>query len=573
MINTKRNSLNFKEYTDDLMDKVKTDLGATDLEFYSNKEKTRKSSIVIKNKVYLIQFTFLITPGTLQLKIDISMEQKDAADLDLHDLKIKLKNMAIQDWEQCVWQEDRQSEAFAEELYKDVHSVENTIRRLINNVLFYNLSGDWWDKYMPIDLKKKYNQRNDPYRRRAPSFENIHTNLMSIDTGDLVSILGFKTYKVKDNNIFHDQSSDLELLGLSSLLNRDKETLRKFQHIMDNLIYDPKSIEHIQTQLSEVLREQMEVDKDFWEDYFAEWFSCNFRAFQGRWNEFNTDRNHVAHNKLIDKELYKKFKTSMSQLLTLITEAEDKFSKHLDLEETQYLDELEQIEDDELLDHYKDLIEEESGVRIRDADDIIEMFQEYITYAFEGIKEELYYRTDLEITYYEPVLTEDSDVFQVRHLAGNTLRVDVKPFLDDSEGATSHVLLVVFYNEKFLEEFKISYINGEAVYNEEQTNYMPGTEDELYVSSLDKLRICLENKIEEEMPEISEDELAEYSCKDCCEYTIYLPTEEYEDKYERGKCLRCGHLNPIGICVRCEMILNQPEDGLCESCDKYIRTQ
>lgn len=114
----------------------------------------------------------------------------------------------IGEWEQCVWLEDSQSELFAEELYKKVHNVENSLRRLINSILFFKLGGDWWGNYMPADLINKYNQRNDQYRRRTPSFDNIHTNLMSIDTGDLIRILSYKTYKLRKNSIFRDDDME-----------------------------------------------------------------------------------------------------------------------------------------------------------------------------------------------------------------------------------------------------------------------------------------------------------------------------------------------------------------------------
>lgn len=578
MIGLKQNSFNFTEYTNELMERVKSELKAIDYEFYSNKERIRKANINIKEKEFLVQFTYIVTHETMQLKIDISMVEKDVTDLDLHDLKIKLKDLVISDWEQCVWLEDRQSEAFAEELYKDIHSVENALRRLINTVLFYNLGGDWWEKYMPIDLINKYNQRNDKYKRRAPSFKNIHTNLMSIDTKDLVSILGFKTYKMKENNIFRGQFtgyvdpfiSEIEVHPLSK---EGNESLNQFQYIMNNLIYDGGSFNHFQSKLSELLTEQMEIDKDFWEDYFAKWFSCDFRQFQGQWVEFNLDRNHVAHNKLIDNKLFKKFKASMNQLLELILEAEEKFLKHLETEMTQYLDELEAESNQREFD-YKDLIEEESGVNIRSDDSIIELFQEQIDNILDDLKQNLYYRSDMEITYTRPALTNYGEVFRVDYSPGNSsLKVEVEPHIDDSEGATSYVTFTIVRNNRdVLNKYRIYYTNGKAEYNEDQTNFMPLTYDELDVSGLENLREFLESFIEDNMPEVTDDEIAPYACAACHQFSIFL-SEEDDDKYEQGKCLHCGHSNPVGTCIRCERILDQPEDGICDSCLEYIENQ
>lgn len=574
MINTKLKNFHFEEYTNELMKKVENELEAKDVEFYSNKERTRKCSLLLKGKQYFVYFTFIITHGTFQLKVDISMEGKSKSDKELHDLKIKIKDLMIEEWEQCVWLEDQQSEALAEDLYKDVHSVENALRRLINTVLFYSLGGDWWEKYMPTHLTRKYDQRNDPYKDRAPSFKNIHTNLLSTDTEDLVSILAFKTYKLKDPNIFSDHDPFIHaFLEQESNLQR-RQQLNQFQYIMNNLMNDPKSFELHQKDLTKVLKEQMEVDIDFWEDYFSPWFSCTLREFQGKWTNFSTDRNHVAHNKLIDFKLYKKFKKSMSDLLSIITEAEDKFSKHLEEEVANYLEELEAMEFADTYQRkadFKELIEEEAGVKIRDAEEIIQLLREHITTTFERIEQGIYYRSDIEVTYNEPLLSSYEEVFQIVHnISKNSIKVDVEPHIDESEGSTSHVYFLVFYNDVHQESFAISYTNGEAEFDEEQASYMPKTNEEMDISALEELEALINNLLENKMPEVPDDDLASYPCEKCNEYAVNFSED---NQYGLGTCLYCGHVNPVRICLRCEAVLDQPAEGLCESCIEYINEQ
>ncbi|AST93210.1 hypothetical protein BC6307_19055 [Sutcliffiella cohnii] len=574
MINSKQESFDFKEYTTELMEKVEIELAAKDLEFYTNKDRMRKCTLVLKDKQYFVQFTFIMTHGTSQLKADISREVESKDDKELHDLKIKIKDLIIDEWEQCVWLEDRQSEELAEDLYKDVHSVENSLRRLINTILFYNLGGDWWEKYMPTHLTKKYNQRNDPYRDRAPSFKNIHTNLLSIDTGDLVTIISFKTYRVKGTNIF--SKDDSFIFGFAEPENNieRRKDLHRFQYIMNNLMNDEKSIEGLQKGLTKILQEQMEVDKDFWEDYFAPWFSCNLREFQGKWENFSTDRNHVAHNKLIDNKLYQKFKKSMGDLLTLITEAEDKFSEHLEQEMNNFLEELEEMEESEYRQREADLRElmaEESGVEIRDEDDIIELLQEHINTAFEEIKQDIYYRSELEITYSEPLLKDnDENVFMIVHNAiNNSITVDVEPFINAEAAGTSNVKFLVYYNGEYQESFEISYTNGEAEFNEEQGCFMPSILDELDVSALEELETLVHNLLEEKMPEIGED-MASFPCEECQGFAVNISKE---NEYTVGHCFICGHTNQVGECMKCEEPLDGTEDGFCESCQEFIDKQ
>lgn len=589
MINKKNSSIfDFHSYTEGIMEKVKSDLNSNSLEFYSNKETIRKCTFEYKQTDFLVTFTVAATHETVQLKVDVVLPSNDSSNLELHDLKIKIKDSMIADWEQCVWLEDTQSELFAEELYKKVHSVENSLRRLINSIMFFKLGGDWWDRYMPYDLINKYNQRSDQYRRRTPSFDNIHTNLMSIDTGDLIRILNYKTYKLKRNNIFREPDEiEMNLFEgfaepLNALTRDEKEKLFLFQGIMNSIFFNTKSIEKLHPNLLEKLEEQMEVDKDFWEDYFPPWFSCDSRKFSGLWSEFTTDRNHVAHNKLIDLKLRDKFNKSMSELQKLITEAEKKFEKYTETEVASYLEETRfeaEVRERQQADDWKDYIEEATGIRILEESDIIEEFQENLTASFDNLKDMFYYRSDLEFLYNEPTLNEESIIYTIEHnVTRDDIQVFVLPDIDSSAGATSTVTLRVITKDKE-EMFDIYYTNGEAEYNEEQTNYMPLVHDHWEVTSgLSKMEKFISSLVSSDFPEITEDEIASVACRHCGSYSVYYLSDEESDgestlRYSMGECLNCGKVNTLGFCLRCDKTLNQEEDGLCDSCEAYIDAQ
>ncbi|MFS0873627.1 MULTISPECIES: hypothetical protein [Paenibacillus] len=479
MINKKNNQFNFYTYTNEIMNKLQIELGSNGLEFYLNKEIIRKATFEYKHTEFLINFTVVATSETFQLKVDINLPTKDVSSLELHDVKIKIKDLMIGDWEQCVWLEDSQSELFAEELYKKVHNVENSLRRLINSILFFKLGGDWWGKYMPVDLINKYNLRNDQYRRRTPSFDNIHTNLMSIDTADLILILSYKTHKLRKDSIFRDEDIN-PFEGFAepenALSHEEKKKLVHFQDTMNSILFNSKSMDKLHLNLIQVLKDQMEIDKDFWEDYFCPWFSCDFRKFSGLWQEFTADRNHVAHNKLIDVKLSDKFHKSMTELQKLISEAEGKFATYTESEAANYLEEIKveakEIERQHALD-WREQVEADAGINILDDIEIIEQYQEYITDALNEIKDNFYYRTDIEIIYSEPDLKEECEILVIKHnLIGNELKVRVFPNIDSSEGETSTVTLQVI-SKGFKGTFRLHYTNGEAVYNSEQTTYMP----------------------------------------------------------------------------------------------------
>lgn len=274
MINRKKQTsdFDFETYTNEIFHRVlnaiETTFGIKNYNFYSNKAYSRDCSLIIDVHEYRITFTYIPSDVSPQLKVDISGDFLIIADPHLHDLKIELKNELSDVWEHCLWLEDKQAVAYSEELYREVHSVENALRKLINTILFYSLGGNWWEEYMSSKLKSTYGLRNDPYAQRAPSFRNVHTNLMSIDTKDLLEILTFKTYKVKKENVLEPSLSGDEL--------------SKKYHFIMNEVCNGNKLDLYTKDLTNILMNTLETDLDFWKDFFEPWFSCNLDTFKGK---------------------------------------------------------------------------------------------------------------------------------------------------------------------------------------------------------------------------------------------------------------------------------------------------
>lgn len=564
MINQRNLKFNFslETYTNTILTKLKNNLeGVKGFQFYSTGMKTRKCSIIIDVHEYYISFTHILSNGNSQLKVDISGTYLPLLDQNLHDLKIALKNEMIDYWEQCLWLEDRQSEAFSENLYRSIHSVENTLRRLINTILFYRLGGDWWEKYMPTNLKSTYSRRNDPYKKRARSFKDVHTNLMSIDTVDLVKILTFKTYKMKENNLFNYLQTENEY--------PIKNPSQRFKYIMSDLLNGQK-IELHGPELTTILKNEMEIEIDFWRDFFEPWFSCNSREFQGKWESFSDDRNHVAHNKLIDFKLYLKYKKSMEHLLKLIEEAEKKFNNHLSLDMDKYIEELESmavITDYETQYDFSKKISEESGVQILVKEEIMDLFKGKIIEAFDNIREDIYSRSDIEVKITKPTLENAEITFEIVHnYFNNKLHVDLEAFIDSSEAGGSRVKITLYYNNEVEERFDITFTNGAARFDEEQGCYLPFLQEELNISGLDKLEVEVHNLLDTHMSEIEDDEIADFPCEDCGRHTINI--SEFNGLHiDIGTCLYCNHTNHIKKCIHCGDVINSAETNeACDSC-------
>ncbi|HDR3313502.1 MULTISPECIES: hypothetical protein [Bacillus] len=508
MLDNKQNEFNFKNYTDELMRKVEQTLNLTHLSFNHTEESKRSCSLILAEKEYFVDFSIMFNLlGADQLRVDISTKENTAVDKDLHDLKIMLKDLMVEEWMQCVWLVDYQSEEFAEDLYKNIHSVENSLRRLINAVLSHHLGIEWWS-FMPTHLTKKYSQRINGYREKAPGFKDVYANLLSIDTSDLISILKFKTYKIKSQSIFNtpDPFSPDSLVHNPALV--------QFQYIMSDIINNDKSIEDHRADLTKLLEEQMEVDIDFWESFFSPLFSCTLREFSGKWENFSKDRNHVAHNKLIDDKLYRKFKKVMDDLFGKITEAEEKFEEVLKIKSDDFLEYMKMYEAENL--HRvqiesRQAIAEQAGIEILSQDQIFFLFLEHVHETFGNISDTIYYRTDIDVTYDEPETLESEKIFEVKNnILGTSIHVDADTLIDEEVGCTSTLKLSVYYNANLKENFEISFLNGEAEYNDDQGTYMPKIADELDVSDLEKIENYIFGLLEKEMPEISEDDLASF---------------------------------------------------------------
>lgn len=560
MIDLKLYEFDFEKYTDELMNNIKESLNSKKLSFYDTEETKRSCYLVLSKKEYFIDFIFIHAEGRFQLKIDIQTREKEFADQELHNLKIMIKDLLVEDWKQCVWLTDHQSEEFAEDLYKNIHSVENSLRRLINTVLSHHLGGDWW-QLMPTHLTNKYSKRIIGYQAKAPSFKNVHAHLLSIDTDDLTNILEFKTYTMKNQSMF----SELDPFSPESL--NPYQELGEFKYMMSDIINNHKSIESHQKSLTKLLEEQMEVEKDFWEEYFSPWLSCTLREFSGKWRNFSNDRNHVAHNKLIDDKLYEKFKKSMEDLLEIISGAEENFEKYLKDASTQFL---EFIKENELEKSYLEqrqeekFFAEEAGIEVLDTDEIISIFQEHITETFESIYHEIYYRTDIEVTYDEPLFTEHEKIFEIEgNILKRSIHVDIIAEIDETVGFTSTVDFLVYDNDKLEGSFKIDYINGEAEYDEDQEIYLPKTKNELDISSLSKVESLIYKLLEDEIPEVSKDDFASFVCEECRELTVNLSED---NNHGLGICMNCGHKNTFGMCPCCYTILDERQDSLCENC-------
>ncbi|QED47015.1 hypothetical protein [Cytobacillus dafuensis] len=487
-------------------------------------------------------------------------------DKDLSELKFIIKNSLRKDWEECIWLKDEQSSSFAKELYADIHELENQLRQFINIVMIRNFGVNWWDKYTTRKIKDKYKARFSSYKRVAQSYANVSDRLLSIDTDDLLEIMTLKINKFAPEN----------------------------DHVVTNLLESLKETGDISTvaaeykKVIEKLRKECEVEIDLWDSLFGKYFP---EGFIDEWSDFGKNRNHVAHNKLLDLNAYKTIKKSIKAVATSLSSAEKKFNDtSFSDEEKEIIQEIEEERKAELEMLEFERMESEAGIRILDSSSICEIFAENVSGYIESIRDSIYFRDDLEtepstFSYGEGT---DNELLSIQSkLTENKLVITSNLEIDEESGGESVLTLKLLSNGELVETCNLTYTNGEAELADDQSYYLPTKYNKFSEGLISEFINEVESQIANLFPNlVKKVESAKYEaaknggkypvadseCEECSEQYICID----DSICEIGTCVNCGHFNEIQKCDRCDQYYNPEVEGnssFCQGCVDYIDKQ
>jgi len=490
---------------------------------------------------------------------------KDEFDIDLYSVKFLLKDILRKDWEECIWLLDDQSSKYANELYLEIHNVENKLRQLISIIMIRHFGINWWENYAPKKIKDKYSARQGGYKRVAKLYANVSDKLLSIDTDDLIIIM---THKIKR---FKEEAGTLVINLLESL----KET------------GDLSTVAAEYKRFVSELRNECEIEIDIWTEIFNKYFD---EEFIKAWEDFSKNRNHVAHNKLLDTDAYNIIKTSIKVVVDAIEDAEVKFNEtSISDEEKAKILELEAMREYEIEMLEMSRMEEESGVRILDTDSIFEKFDETVSEFIESIVDSVYFRSDLDTSTVslDQESSEEELLIIKSKINDSELKLIATIFLDDNPGRESSLNLKLIIDGKKSNECEMTYYNGEAILDKEHNYYMPLKQNEFNEGNLGEFISNIESKIEEFFPNLVEEvDVAKFSAiKDGGNYPVAdFPCEECGEAYvcidsnieQFGKCVNCGNLHEVNQCERCESYYNESLEGnssFCDSCLEWFDSQ
>ena len=236
----------------------------------------------------------------------------------------------------------------------------------------------------------------------------------------------------------------------------------------------------------------------------------------------------------------------------------------------------------------------DTGLLIREANDIVKEFEEVLRQTYGDVVEDLSSRADLSFSEMKFDSKNDAgELFTVESkVTKDQLNFCYSMFINDEEGGESTLTItceqspfeIIHYSsfgEPTTEGFnvEITYANGSVVYNDEQGLFLPLQEDGIPEVDIDNCKEKLVDFISSEIVSLKEyvdsvrDEAVNNGkylfvakglfCKQCYEEYICID----EELAEIGTCLNCGEQNDIAQCEGCgQYVIDNEEIKLCDSC-------
>lgn len=566
-VGNKNNIEEYSTYTENILMELKRQGIVDNYRFFPENEEEyvffgMVDRISDKNKLTLsILFEYETYGEIKQLVVGIfANDYKVEIDDDyLEKLKLSVKTTIRKDWVKIVWLYDDDASILSKELYSRFYVTENLIRRFINEFMVKTFGTEWWDVLADQSIKEKYKSRYVAYKTFVQNFNNVDDHLLSIDVGDLLKILTMKKMGLDPSA----NADVVEILDSASAGNEDKIVNR--------------------------IKSLLTVKEDFWEKYFKEYFDDEFiESFE----IFEANRNHVAHNKILDRNAYKSICKSIEKMDKYMQKALEKLYK-----DKKSLEQL-QAEAQQYEECLLEVKQNDAGIKIRNKEGIAGEFEDvlYRTYGDIVEADALYTREDLDFSEMEFDPYDDTgELFTVvSRVTKQQLNFCYSMDINDYEGEDSTLTITCKQSpakkgdldglqDVNTEGFKIeiSYANGAAIYDEEQGYYLPSKEDGIWEVDIDNYIKTIVEFINSEIKSLKEyvDSIKDETIKEGKELPIadgvfcYNCDGEYicidEEIAEIGTCLNCGEHNDIAECERCgKYFIDEDYDviKLCESC-------
>ena len=436
-------------------------------------------TVIFQMDTYEWNRQFTINIGYSQIRIGIPVPQMREKivgyDHFLERLKISIKNALIRDWYKCVWIKDNQSLELSREVYSDIYMAENELRAFISRIMIEHFGIDWHDRPEFYKLKASIEENAVIIKRNVPNFNNIDVNLYTVTLEKLMDTVKADIY--------------------SEAMQQDGSEMQK---LIKERIFATTQLDKMKSAL-DFLKNRYVKKYNIWERFFKPLI-----VDPVRWEElltsFIANRNHVAHNKLLDYMSKETMLSDTREFRRFIREAVIKFDEENCSEEVE--ETLQAIADQREYEQEArmEIIESESGVKIRDKKEIIKLFQDTIDEIYTDAVNKVYFDEGIEVLG-ECKLQDSVDeqlLFSITGRSSKKLEIYGITDIDDSEGTASAMQIRVYSADENIVNGDIEYVNGEAEYSPEQTSHMPVVMDSYDDSNAEIIKNAVDEFLERE---------------------------------------------------------------------------
>lgn len=550
-----------REYSESIL----SDLISCNSEFEEYKylgSRERISHEVYQLKIHDTSFEVSFTfdkhgESNIQLHVKIkSLAVKDADfeakyNKTLETLKIDLKNRIIKDWQACTWLIDDQSEMLCADLYPRFFRIENQFRAYANKAIIQHLGKNWLDNPGLEGYKDSVCNMENSFKQVVPPFANINTSLLSMTLETLSKII-LKAVICQDNIIL--TPADLTRL-YHHLEMRNEQSAKDF------------------------IDKKREIKVDLWNDIFSQYFA-DPEQFKRQLTQFIKARNHVAHNKLLTFSAFKQMHDELSDFESTLSKALERFEQKNASEELLDTWQCEQEQEERDEQYWRDRIFGETGVEIRDEDEIYELLCQTVAEIYDTLSDRYHYDPCFDVSDMEtPVKDGTTKVCVIKSNASDEeLTLYVSIVLDDDMDSSSYLNIEAKHGEDIIAKFECMYHNGEG--HEDEEGLCVADSDSKYDDTevhdfLEDLIDYIEEDLNPYVKQVSAMEyeygrhggtppVADFACQECGKDGVSIT----EDLLPIGKCCYCGYVNEHYVCELCGTVYDDMggDEHLCNGC-------
>lgn len=485
----------------------------------------------IDESKYRVTFT-IDTYENIKARMKVKLEQIEPTgeyDLILEQLKIAIKNKMIGAWNRCIWVTDEQSEALCTMLYPMLFEAENEMRAFVNKVLIHYVGVNWIKKIGMEKYDLSHENLMGDFRRISPQYSGVDDTFISMTLEIMMEII--KKGKIYDENI---TLSSADWNALNEKGNKSADAVLGY------------------------IKKKRKINIDIWEDIFKQYFDFDLSII----TDFIKNRNHVAHNKLLNWSSMQTIKQNVEFFKNNIESADRKFEESDLSEELNMTIDAEEEAEREAAEardweenYLRNRIQGDTGVEILTENGILEEFNEIFNSLYSEIDDEYYFNPCFNISKQYAIESESNEqiLFMVSSNAikESEIEVVVELWLDgdmDSDSSATISCRKANQNDKILFTAQIRYHNGSGYEDYNEGGVVLNSESKLDDSEVVDFKTNLKEYIEEELNPMVK-KLKEYreasgveipvsaeACIECDNEGISTSDEFYPE----GFCCFCG---------------------------------